>query len=43
MDYIHQPKDIDWLDGWKHVHVCISTHHITLTPQIVCNYFILLG
>ena len=23
-------KDTDWLDGWKHVHVCTSTYHITV-------------
>ena len=41
---MHQPKDTDWLGGWKHVYVCTSTYHITLpeSPQILCNYFILL-
>ena len=41
MDYIHQPKDIDWLGGWKHVHVCTSIYHITLLdppPQKNCMY-----
>ena len=23
-------KDICWLGGWKHVHVCVSTYNITL-------------
>ena len=27
---MHQPKDIDWLGGWKHVHICTLTYHITL-------------
>ena len=27
---MHQAKDIDWLGGWKHVHVCTFTYHITL-------------
>ena len=25
-----EPSDIDSLSGWKHVHVCSSTYHITL-------------
>ena len=37
---MHQPKDIDWLGGWTHVHICISTYHITLlTTQILGNHF----
>ena len=27
---MHQAKDIDWLGGWKHVHVCTSNYYITL-------------
>ena len=27
---MHQPKDTYWLGGCRHVHVCISTHDITL-------------
>ena len=36
------PKGVDWLSGWKHVLVCISTYHITLldsSPQVVCSLF----
>ena len=35
----------DWLDWWKHVHVCTSSYHITLLDplQIIYNYSILLG
>ena len=37
---MHKPKDTDWLGGWKHVHICTSTYHITLlTPRILGNYF----
>ena len=37
---MHKPKDTDWLGGWKHVHICSSTYHITLlTPRILGNYF----
>ena len=40
---MHQPKDIDWLGGCKHVHVGTSTYHITLPDPklyviILCCY-----
>ena len=44
---MHKPQDKDWLGRWKHVNVYTnfpSTYHvIPLNPQIVRNYFILLG
>ena len=27
---MHQPKDTDWLGGWKHLPVCTSTYHMTV-------------
>ena len=36
----HQPKDTEWLGGWKRVHISTSIYHITLlTPQTACDYF----
>ena len=36
------PKDIDWLDWWKHVHVCTSTYYITLLNPLKLYIIILL-
>ena len=35
---MHQPKDIDWLSRWKHVHVCTSTYYITLLDPQNCMW-----
>ena len=41
---MHQPKDTDWLGDEN---MCMNAPPLTislyLTPQIVCNYFTLLG
>ena len=40
---MQQPKDIDWVGGWKHMHFTLSLiTSLFLTLQIVCNYFVLL-
>ena len=31
---MHQSKDIDWMGGWEHAHICTSTYHITLCPKL---------
>ena len=38
---MHQTKDIDYLD--MYMYAFPLTTSLYLTPQIVCNYFILLG
>ena len=39
---MHQSKDVDWLGGEKHVHVCTPTYHITLLnlPNCIQLFYI---
>ena len=40
---MYQPKDTDWADENMFMYALPLTRSLYLTPQIICNYFTLLG